>query len=303
MIRSLQRAYPNKIISHPDLEDIRALRPRAIVLIDDFIGSGKRSLDFINSMWICKTMKSWISLKYLNITVLTYSGTYPGLVSIQLHPAHPKVIVDRYCPSLSDLPWSSPVFQDVKNLCERYGHRINQKRFALGFRKSMGTMVFEHGCPNNAPAILWYDEPGIWNALFPMKTVTATEKAFFPSEIEPPPAEEILTEIGEKKLAHPGVLSRVGPAGRQVILILGLLSKGVKSLPALSFATGLSASGVAEILTRCMTWNFINKQLRLTRIGYSELRYARSCSKSDFPLPDWSEESYHPRQLRKITHG
>src|SRR5690606_2445093 len=43
----------------------------------------------------------------------------------------------------------------LKKLCQKYGDRLSDRGSILGFGEQLSPIIFQYGCPNNAPGILW----------------------------------------------------------------------------------------------------------------------------------------------------
>jgi hypothetical protein len=169
----------------------------------------------------------------------------------------------------------------------------------------MAALIFEHGSPNNAPAILWAppNRRKFWKPLFPDRTVLSPEASSFPPEIARRDPVSVLLDVGQKRLALSGSLSRRGQIGATVLVVLGLVAKGVRKASALGYATGLSSVDCARILNRCVHWGFITRSCRITTTGLAELRYARSIDPTKSGIPLKGDEDYYPKKLRRATGG
>jgi len=176
---------------------------------------------------------------------------------------------------------------------------------SLGYNSVMGTMVFEHGCPNNAPAILWApsSDKKPWEALFPDRVILAGEKSVFPLEILRQDPLAMLLDIGQKRLANAGALTRRGEMGQAILVILALVAKGHRKQNTLSYATGLNELLCSRIVEKCIKWGFITRSRRLTAKGKSELMAARRLKEGSSLILERGEECYYPRQLRRIARG
>jgi hypothetical protein len=51
MIRNIAKAERKKFLNHPNIAKMRTAKCRAVFVVDDFIGSGKRALSFLDAMW------------------------------------------------------------------------------------------------------------------------------------------------------------------------------------------------------------------------------------------------------------
>lgn len=164
--------------------------------------------------------------------------------------------------------------------------------------------LFEHGCPNNTPAILWepdFKESG-WKGLFPNRTVSSFVASVFPAEIVRGDHVQILMDAGQKKLANSGALLRRGLAGRMILIILALIAKGQRKRSTLSFSTGLDVENCERAIQACIKWKFITVQRRITAKGLAELNAARKLKMEQSRILDKGSDYYYPKQLREATH-
>ncbi len=305
LIRNYCKTNPENLLNHPTIEEMRSVKCRTIIFVDDFIGSGERTRQFIQSFWCCPTIASWHSLKYVNIIVGSYSGTVKGVKYVERHKAQVTVVMKRGCPTFTHMPWGKPLKGKISDLCYNYGRKTSKGWWWDGWGATMAALVFEHGCPDNAPALLWApDDPGKpWIPLFPDRAILSSEKSVFPSEITRRDPITTLLDVGQKKLAQSGALQRRGELGEAILLILALIAQGQRKQIAMSFATGFDERSCAEIVERCIKWGFITRTRRLTEKGYAELRVAKKQRISRFYIPERGEEYYYPRQLRRATRG
>ena len=306
IIRQLCKSNPQKYLNHPTLENLRRNKSDAIIFVDDFIGSGGRAHEFLDAFWREKTVVSWLSGKQISFHIIAYSGTDSGVYYAGRHSSNPHVHIYRDAPTFNTFHWGSEKKKRVTELCRKYGHIANKRRKNMwcGYKEGMAAIIFEHGCPNNTPAILW--EPNFkgsgWNGLFPNRTVSSSTASVFPSEIVRGDHIQILEDAGQKKLAHSASLIRRGVAGQIILIVLGLIAKGQRKRSTLSFATGLNVEGCERVLAACIKWGFITVQRRITAKGLAELNAARKLKIVQSPPLDKGTDYYYPKQLREATH-
>lgn len=306
MIRNLCKRKKGKLLNHPDISTMRERRCKKIVFVDDFIGSGKRVNDYLDSFWRERTIVSWMSLKYLEFSVVAYSGTIEGIERVCHHKSRPVISIVRSCPTLFSMPWIKPQRSAVVDLCNKYGSRAHKnRRMYFGFRGTMGMLIFEHGCPNNVPAILWgsYSSSDMWEPLFPNRSVAAEEGSIFPHEIVRGDPISTLLDVGQKRLAKSDIFNRLTEEGRIVILILGLLAKGQRKNSSLSFVTGLDEADCEAVLEKCVDWELITLTRRLRPKGLKELQAARETQRNSKKYVDIGSDYYYPSKLREATYG
>lgn len=305
LIRNLAKAYSGKLLNHPSVGDMRTAKCRAIFAVDDFIGSGRRTASFFASMWRSPSLRSWHSLGLISFWAVTYAATEVGLRRVESSRTGTKVRYARDCPSFRNMPWRKSVQEAALDLFRRYGKRTSKKHMALGYEQVATAIVFEHGCPNNSPAIFWAPPHprSEWEPLFPERSVLPTEASAFPPEIARREPTLVLLQAGQRRLSRSGALTRRGPIGASILTVLGLAAQGIRSRAAIAYATGLAAGDVTRILDRCVKWNFLTATLRLTPAGSAELRYAKSIDAIKNKVPPRGNDEYYPLQLRGPVDG
>lgn len=306
IIRQISKANPNKILNHPSKEELRAQRCDSLIFVDDYIGSGQRVSDFIDAFWRDTTIVSWLSSKHIKIQVVAYSATEKGLRHLEKMKAQPELFIYRDSPTIKTLPIKHKLKEALFLLCEKYGKRVFKKRKNIwwGFDKGMSSLIFEHGCPNNTPGILWAteDKSGKWIGIFPNRTVDTTTVSVFPFEIVRGDTIKTLRDIGQTRLAKSGALTRRGELGALILLVLGLIAKGQRKRSAISYATGLNSKECDLLLSKCIKWKFLSPERRITHRGLLELSAAKNMSFSLKGSLAVGSDYYYPRQLRETTY-
>lgn len=306
IIRQLSKANPKKILNHPSKEELRAQRCDSLMFIDDYIGSGQRVSDFIDAFWRDRTIASWLSSKHIKIQVVAYSATAQGLRYLEFLKASPELIIYRDSATFITLPIKVERRDALLNLCEKYGRKAlkGRKHFWWGYQKSMSSLVFEHGCPNNTPAILWDpdDKKGKWVGIFPNRTVDTITASVFPPEIVCGDPIQTLHDVGQTRLAMSGALMRRGTVGSLILVVLGLIAKGQRKRSTICYATGLNSKDCELLLSKCIKWKFLTPERRITPRGLSELSAAKQISFSPKGYLAVGSDYYYPRQLRETTY-
>lgn len=190
LITQLSRRYPQKVLSNegmrilPSINEMRRAKTKALLLVDDLIGSGNRTEKFLNSVYSHPSIKSWISGGFLKIHVVAYMGAANGVELIEKWcQRHKNTFLDvlNKCPML-------PQDENIISLCERYADK--NEKLPLGFGNRPVRVVFSHSAPNNLPAILFRDrdvlktkDPALrakiksWKALFPKRALPEVLKS------------------------------------------------------------------------------------------------------------------------------
>jgi len=272
----------------------------AIIVVDDLVGSGERVREYLAALWASRSIRSWWSRKNIKFVLVSYAVADEGAKSVTKLKYAPRLVYNRICPTLRSLPWSHDRKAEVSDLCTKYGAKLAAKRFILGFQGSAALLVFEHGCPNNVPAILWAGpkKGRVWEPLFPEKTVLPLESSAFPPEIVRRDPISLLVDIGQEKLA--ARLQKAPPISHETILILAYAGKGVRTSGALSFATGLSEEDCKRLIQLCVEWGFLTSRFRLTSAGTAELKAAQRAARFK-DVASIGTDDYYPTMLRRAT--
>jgi hypothetical protein len=180
----------------PTLTQLKTQGIQHVVLVDDVCGSGQR----ISNYWrvIPRRIKSLLSLKRCELWIVLYAITPRGRKALkQTMPNFP--IADHLITILPRADLGEFLSSDLNALCKNYAELIGMKSHGLGYRESACPVVFEHGCPNNLPAILWAQQGG-WKGLFPNRAVPTEMRSCF-DERGTERAVESLWRANQRKLA------------------------------------------------------------------------------------------------------
>ena len=160
---------------NPTLHQLNTQGIRHIVLVDDVSGSGKRISDY----WrvVPRRIKSILSLKRYELWIILYAITpYGYKVIAKIMPNFP--IYDHLITVLPETELNNLLSPELIKLCENYAEGIGMESSAMGYRGTACPVVFEHGCPNNLPAILWASNKG-WKPLFPNRAIPTELRGYF----------------------------------------------------------------------------------------------------------------------------
>jgi hypothetical protein len=152
----LNRAHPRKFPLEnqkpPSLNMIMNQKFDKIILVDDLVGSGERTLDFLSTLYKHPKLRSWISSKHIEIDVVAFMASQAGQRLIRKwsrNESRAKLHFLNLAPSFHDLKDSAPLIQ----ICLDYADK--KERLPLGFEDTAIRVVFSHSAPNNLPAILY----------------------------------------------------------------------------------------------------------------------------------------------------
>ncbi|EJQ5988467.1 hypothetical protein ABMN38_004188 [Escherichia coli] len=264
------------------LDEMRILNVKKLILVDDLIGSGDRTKEFIERVYNHPTIKSRLSFGTLEIEILAYMATHTGQSVIEKYISNKKGL------SLNVL-YSAPIIDEIVNhkeitsLCHAYAH--NKEKHPLGYKGSAVRVIFSHSAPNNIPSILHRTvikyKPktnGItpasrWDALFPRRYIPT----------------DFTHEIEEKIKIQPKLL--------KIKSILKLLEVESLSLKQLSKISGFPQYELKLILKNLNTAGWVhyrNHEYEITGIGRVEIEIGSKTK--GFKIIAINPDFYYPRK-------
>lgn len=173
IIENISRLYGDRIRANPTIESMRADRIRNVILVEDFVGSGTRVTGFWKEQFH-KSIKSWISYGWTKLWLVAYAATEPGCSALRRGL---PLSADRIVTVLPERDPKLDFTEMMMVIARSYAAKFElPKRLWWGYKDSGGCIIFQHGCPNNAPAILWKGK-GRFKPLFPDRGI--------PPEIHP----------------------------------------------------------------------------------------------------------------------
>lgn len=291
LITDLVRHFGRHALSHPGPDLMRSERVRHIVIVTDFIGSGKRVWEMLEAFRAVATLRSWQSYKLLTFNVVAYSGTEEGLRIVRSSRLKPMISTVVGCPTIFNT-FTGIQRSRVLTLCHRYPRR---HKHPTGFSNGGALIAFAHGMPNNAPPILHSRTKG-WDPLFPGRSTAGAEMSF-PSE-----AKEIVAERAVRLLrirnANAYLSDITGNRWITTMMVLAAIEAGARSLSSASARSGLSLARVEEILSYTQIARWTTSRNTLTTLGQQELARLRRHRRRSPVLPKPSMPFYYPTQLR-----
>jgi hypothetical protein len=166
LLINLERATDGALYANPTVESMRSERIKHVVLVDDHVGSGSRVVDYWKTRFH-PSIKSWISRHWTTLWLVSFSGSEMGLRTVR---ATIKALAHTRTITATPPRWSGELTNPQIYICQKYGARTRKPSASHGYKGSTTNIVFEHSCPNNAPAILWeYGKK--WQPLFPNRGV------------------------------------------------------------------------------------------------------------------------------------
>jgi hypothetical protein len=293
MLKGLVRERPTLQLA-PSIPEMRRSRIKNIVLVDDFVGSGRRSLNHWKNL--DTTVKSWLSYGVCKLWLVAFAAHPFGIrvVSRNIGPLKRNALLSVLQLSVRPKIWGD----EIHRLCLKYGARTSRPDSALGVGQCMAPLVFQHGCPNNTPAILWRHGRA-WRALFPERAIPDTMFDCFTTEATRATHPDALASVNQYRLGLM-MLERVrerrqNNVDMKLLTMLGLLLKGV-GVGRLSRMMMEGADKVDELLGKAKTYCLLDNRNRVTEFGLdivNRYRHERTVGQA---LPD-RLDPYFPVQF------
>ena len=178
---NLARVFPDRILVQPKAAEMRAKLVKNIVLLDDFVASGKRVRDFWK-VWATPTIRSWLSYGVCRLWVAGYAIHEVGMETILKRITYLKIDHTRFEINLSA---SGPYWpRVVLDFCEQNASRTELPIYPFGIGHLGAPIVFEHGCPDNCPVVLWKGGKS-FRPLFPNRGIPEQLRGCFGGKDDP----------------------------------------------------------------------------------------------------------------------
>lgn len=167
---------------------------------------------------------------------------------------------------------------EISDLCLRYANKIGINSSALDYKSSANLIVFEHGCPNNTPNILWKQIKG-WKALFPNRAISPELWDYFGDNINITRSTEALWQANQPKLAL-NLLEKIKQktvlnAQENILLIfLGLKARELTNSN-IRFCLLLSQHQFVRTVELAKDMNLILENDLISKLGKAILNYFR----------------------------
>jgi len=168
--------YVDNIIEKNKIEEELKKRNdiKAIVFLDDFVGTGVQASDDLKVM--CERIHDVVKAKNMKVIFVAIATYKEGWTKISETIDALNIAVEaHYCELLTEVDKifgeQSNVFSDLverefaKSVALKYG-KLLVKDNPLGYGNIGAAVVFERSCPNDTLPILWAEKPGTWMPLF-----------------------------------------------------------------------------------------------------------------------------------------
>jgi hypothetical protein len=114
------RPIPAVASSPETLQQLRLTRPRTIILVEDYSGTGARVTQYVDAWMRHPTIRSWYSYGLIRLHVALVTISARALERLEKHPWIHKI---HYCEQAADFStamWSAEEAAAIKELCIEY---------------------------------------------------------------------------------------------------------------------------------------------------------------------------------------
>lgn len=265
-LKNIERDLPRNIELSPRLESMKSNRVKHIVFVDDFIGTGERFIKFWKT--VPKSIKSWHSRGWCKIWLVSFAAHESGINRILRQIS----VLDANHVRVNLRLGESFIKQnkDLNSLCRKYGERLSDVKAAVGFGNQLSPIVFQHGCPNNAPSIFWCTgkkSARSFFPLFPNRSVSESLYPLFRNEISLEETAEDLWIAGQYKLAVNFFDNIKKYNGRhEIITILSYIKSG-KEINKIRSIMVMTDAEFNDVLGEIHNYGLIDEDRHVTRFG------------------------------------
>lgn len=279
---------------HPSAEVVRDKKIGHFIVLTDFIGSGTRITDVLDSLWRVRSVRSWRSGGLIKFSVLSYSGTQPGIEHVRSHSCAPDVEVLVKCPTLQSA-FDAGTSRKLTDLCTT---KAGTSERPLGYGDIGALIAFQHSCPNNVPAIFTESRSSRrdpWHALFPDRSTEAVYEHV--AHLQRSERDRLALEaMGLASVASKSAFLRASEASRNMILVLAALLRRHRDLDELATITFLNLCEIGAAIDLALEQGYLDQPLRLSADGLALLRRLARPRRSTEAATE--QCVYYPKSLR-----
>ncbi|WP_219012077.1 phosphoribosyltransferase-like protein [Shewanella algae] len=268
-LRNLERRLPKHVELTPRDDSMRARKVKHIIYVDDFIGTGDRFIKSWRNM-VSARIKSWCSRGWCKIWVLSFAAHKTGINNIasQIRQVGKSSLKANLVIEKSFLAEN----KELVRLADSYGYKLKKCEVRLGYGKLLSPIIFQHGCPNNVPAIFWSSGKNGWTPLFPERSVPSELYALFSFDMSAETTAEELWMVGHYDLAV-SIVNQIAQyrGDHQLVMILGFLEKR-KDIERIRNVLVLTTKEMCEKLDDLRQHGLIDSDNKVTNFGLEILK-------------------------------
>ena len=286
----------HQVYAHRSTEQLRDLRVRTIIIVEDYTGSGSTISSYLDRWWANPTIKSWRSLGLIRFILIVFACS-----SAAKEKLHHRLLDDIRCVEYGldfrSAHWSGEERASIRELCVKYARN---RSLALGYKASEGLAVIGHVLPNNLPIIFCNGKRvnGPWAGFFPAgsRRISPSQQLQLADYRPEAEFESLATRLRHPRLAH-GYL-KDAPGARPLLLMLAALTRPPRTDDWLMQEFNFTVYELQRLLEAAQDLRLIDQHRHLTDQGRAVLTHAeRRPRVVRFELHG-SDEPYYPMSLR-----
>jgi len=301
-LTNIERANPRFQVA-PTVKGMKSEKTKHVVLVDDIVGSGRRIREYCYGL-LGKSVKSWCSYHKCTLWIVVYAGHWSSVEALTHRFGYLHLENIKLWLRLPDMVTLGPR-EGIRQLCSKYAKNTPKRGAPLGVGDLMTQIIFQHGCPNNAPVVLWASGKN-WKALFPNRGIPQELNSCFDTSNTDETEAESLWQSAQYSLAM-AILDRMNRGKSdandiQIIVVLGLLSRGIQP-DKISQLMLRNQGEISAIIKHAKNLKLIGEDYRVTGFGRDLLDRFRHQKASSRTLVQSNEDAirfYYPQQYRGI---
>ncbi len=286
---------PPWIAPDASLQELRARRCRSIVIVTDYIGSGDQVMALAAAIARNPTIRSWRSLRLLDISVLAFAAQAEALQRFESIKVTDHVWIIEAAPTFATAPWSPVVHDSIIELCLRACR--TRSDWALGYKDSCGLFATERAAPNNLPAVFWQTTGG-WRALFPERIVPSEFARELDEYRQSEPLSDLADRVGQLRLGRNQRLAQMRATSRELLQVLVLLHQRARSPAELAAELGMDVARADVLLASLRRVDFVDTAGRITDAGRRELDAQKRGLRRTTAGLEGADPPYYPVSLK-----
>lgn len=172
-IHDLCKPNGSSLLESPDTKTLRENKIRNIIFVVDNSISGDQVNHYLSSFFDNKTIRSYWSLNYFKITILSFCISERAKDKIKKNKIianklerDPSCISFKYF--INEGIWEN--YDVIKSVLNRYTQIRKKHRF--GYNESAGNVIFEYSIPNNIFGIFYCKHKDKWKPLFENRRIS-----------------------------------------------------------------------------------------------------------------------------------
>lgn len=286
----------HQVSAHGSIEQLRHLKARTIILVEDYTGSGSTISSYLDRWWANPTIKSWRSLGLIRFILVVFACSSTAKAKL-----HHRLLDDirwvEYGLDFASAHWSDEERTSIRELCVKYARN---RSLARGYKNSEGLIVIGHVLPNNLPIIFRTGKgaSGSWAGFFPSgsRRISPSQQLRLADYRPEADLEFLAARLRHPRLAY-GYL-KDAPGARPLLLMLAALTRPPRTDDWLMQELEFTVYELQRILQGAQDLKLIDEHRHLTDQGRAVLRHAeRKPRIVRFELHG-SDEPYYPVSLR-----